>query len=172
MGITYLLEKHFPLNPILALAPSLILTSLVHDFFGTFIGTEGFVGDVGLGMAFFIGLCSYFVFVTLKKSSDQGITEGKRRAKYPIYLDAMGKYFIPTEFLKYHLEIIGSSGMGKTNILNWIIEQSVRYGLGMLCFDTKSNFNKQLPYFASEVQGSSDLKYTYDLADIKQKPVL
>jgi type IV secretory pathway TraG/TraD family ATPase VirD4 len=168
LGITYLLEKHFPLNPILALAPSLILASLVHDFFGTFIGTEGFVGDVGLGMSFFIGLCSYFVFVTLKKTSDLHKESPKEETgKYPIYLDVAGKYFIPTEFLKYHLEVIGSSGMGKTNILNWIIEQSVRYGLGMFVFDAKSNFNKQLPYFASKYGRLGDLKYL-DLADIKR----
>lgn len=166
LAITFLLEKHLSLNPRLVLAPSVIAVSVIRDFLGFFIGTTGFSGDLSLGISVFLGLCVYFVLVTLEKTSDmKGESPQEETGKYPLFLDQKGRYFIPTEFLKYHLEIIGSSGMGKTNILNYIIEQAVQNGLGMFVFDAKSNFNKQLPYFATKYGRLADLKY-FDLANL------
>ena len=84
-----------------------------------------------------------------------------------MYLDEENKFFIPAELLKYHTEVIGSSGMGKTNIFNHLIEQAIRNGLGMFVFDAKSNYNKHIPYYAHKYGRLHDLKY-FDLADIKR----
>ncbi len=69
--------------------------------------------------------------------------------------------------LKYHMEVIGSSGVGKTNIFNYLIEQGIRNGLGMFVFDAKSNYNKTIPYYAEKYGRINDFKY-FDLADVKR----
>ncbi len=168
VGFLYLFEKHVRMNHLLAFAPALIALSFTHDLLGVSFGTEGFTGDVVMGLSIFIGFCFYFVhFVLEKGSEDFGESPKEESGNYSLYLDADKKFFIPAELLKYHTEVIGSSGMGKTNIFNYLIEQGIRNGLGMFVFDAKSNYNKTIPYYASKYGRLKDLKY-FDLADIKR----
>ena len=97
----------------------------------------------------------------------QGESPRMKGESIPCYLDEENKYFIPEELLKYHTEVIGSSGMGKTNIFNHLIEQAIRNGIGMFVFDAKSNYNKHIPYYAHKYGRLHDLKY-FDLADVKR----
>ena len=168
VGFLYLFEKHVRMNHLLAFAPAFIALSFTHDLLGVSFGTEGFTGDVVMGLSIFIGFCIYFVhFVLEKGSEDFGESPKEESGNYSLYLDADKKFFIPAELLKYHTEVIGSSGMGKTNIFNYLIEQGIRNGLGMFIFDAKSNYNKTIPYYASKYGRLKDLMY-FDLADIKR----
>ena len=168
VGFLYLFEKHVPMNHLLALAPATIALSFCHDFFGVFLGTEGFTGDVVMGISIVIGFCIYFIHYLMRTPTEhQGESPVHEGGKYSLYLDEENKFFIPAELLKYHTEVIGSSGMGKTNIFNHLIEQAIRNGLGMFVFDAKSNFNKHIPYYAHKYRRLHDLKY-FDLADIKR----
>ncbi len=168
VGFLYLFEKHVPMNHILALAPAVIALSFFHDFFGVFLGADGFTGDVVLGLSVVIGVCVYFIHFAMRKIPEQeGESPKHEGGRYSLYLDAENKFFIPAELLKYHTEVIGSSGMGKTNIFNYLIEQGIRNGLGMFVFDAKSNYNKTIPYYASKHKRLNDFKY-FDLADIKR----
>ncbi len=168
VGFLYLFEKHVPMNHLLALAPSIIALSFFHDFFGVFLGADGFTGDVVLGLSVVIGVCIYFIHFAMRKIPEQeGESPKHEGGRYSLYLDAENKFFIPAELLKYHTEVIGSSGMGKTNIFNYLIEQGIRNGLGMFVFDAKSNYNKTIPYYASKHKRLNDFKY-FDLADIKR----
>lgn len=168
VGFLYLFEKHVQMDHLLAFAPAVIALSFCHDFFGVFLGTEGFTGDVVMGISIVIGFCVYFIhFATTKIPEHSGESPKGEQGKYPLYLDAEDKYFIPSELLKYHTEVIGSSGMGKTNIFNHMIEQGIKHGIGMFVFDAKSNYNKHIPYFASKHGRIHDLKY-FDLADVKR----
>jgi len=168
VGFLYMFEKHVSIDHLLAFAPAVIALSFCHDFFGLFLGNDGFTGDVVMGLSVLIGFCIYFIHFFMRKTMEhQGespVTEG---GKFSLYLDAENKYFIPDELLKYHTEVIGSSGMGKTNIFNYMIEQGIKYGIGMFVFDAKSNYNKTIPYYASKHGRLTDLKY-FDLADVKR----
>lgn len=168
VGFLYMFEKHIPMNHLLAFAPALISLSFCHDFFGVWLGTDGFTGDVVMGISILIGFCVYFIHFAKTHIPEQSAESPKeQRGKYPLYLDAEDKYFIPSELLKYHTEVIGSSGMGKTNIFNYMIEQGIKNGIGMFVFDAKSNYNKTIPYYASKHGRLNDLKY-FDLADVKR----
>src|ERR1035438_7746845 len=57
VGFLYLFEKHVPMNHLLAFAPAVIALSFFHDFFGVFLGSDGFTGDVVLGLSVVIGVC-------------------------------------------------------------------------------------------------------------------
>ena len=93
VGITYHLQKQVPLSPLLALAPSMILISFIHDLFCVGLGVDGLAGYVGLGMSLVIGICSYFILVTLKKASEtKGGSPIEEAGKYPVFLDAERKY--------------------------------------------------------------------------------
>ncbi len=168
VGFLYLFEKHVPMNHLLAFAPAVIALSFCHDFFGVFLGSEGFTGDVVTGLSIIIGFCIYMIHFlmrnTLEHQGESPIHEG---GKYSLYLDVENKYFIPDELLKYHTEVIGSSGMGKTNIFNHMIEQGIKNGIGMFVFDAKSNYNKHIPYYAEKYGRIHELKY-FDLADVKR----
>jgi hypothetical protein len=168
LGFLYMFEKHVRIDHLLAFAPAVIALSFCHDFFGLFLGNDGFTGAVVMGISVLIGFCIYFIHFFMHKTTEyQGespVTEG---GKFSLYLDAENKYFIPDELLKYHTEVIGSSGMGKTNIFNYMIEQGIRNGIGMFVFDAKSNYNKTIPYYASKHGRLTDLKY-FDLADVKR----
>jgi type IV secretory pathway TraG/TraD family ATPase VirD4 len=168
VGFLFMFEKHVRMNHILAFAPAVIALAFCHDFFGTLIGSDGFTGDVITGLSVVMGVCVYFVHFTLKPSSEwEGESPQHEKGNYSLYLDQKGKYFIPSELLKYHTEVIGSSGMGKTNIFNYMIQQGIKNGLGMFVFDAKSNYNKQIPYYASKYGRLHDLKY-FDLAEVKR----
>ena len=168
VGFLYLFEKHVRLNHLLAFAPAFIALSFSHDLLGVSFGTEGFTGDVVMGLAVVIGFCFYFVHFALEKKSEEfGESPKDESGNFSLYLDAENKFFIPAELLKYHTEVIGSSGMGKTNIFNYLIEQGIRNGLGMFVFDAKSNYNKTIPYYASKHGRLKDFKY-FDLADVKR----
>ncbi|HJT25168.1 MAG TPA: DUF87 domain-containing protein, partial [bacterium] len=168
VGFLYLFEKHVPMTHPLALATAAIALSFFHDFFGVFLGTEGFTGDVVMGLSILFGFCVYFINFLLRKIPDHpGESPSHEGGTYSLYLDEGNKFFIPAELLKYHTEVIGSSGMGKTNIFNHLIEQGIKNGLGMFVFDAKSNYNKHIPYYASKYGRLKDFKY-FDLADIKR----
>ena len=168
VGFLYLFEKHVRIDHLLAFAPAVIALAFCHDFFGVFLGNEGFTGDVVMGISIIIGFCFYFIHFLMRHVPDhQGESPKEEGVKYSLYLDAEYKYFIPGDFLKYHTEVIGSSGMGKTNIFNYLIEQGIKNGLGMFVFDAKSNYNKTIPYYAEKHKRLGDLKY-FDLADIKR----
>ncbi len=168
IGFLYLFEKHVRMNHLLALAPAVIALAFSHDFFGVSFGTQGFTGDVVMGLSIIIGFCIYFVHFVLDKGSEEfGESPTEEGGNFSLYLDAEKKFFIPAELLKYHTEVIGSSGMGKTNIFNYLIEQGIKNGLGMFVFDAKSNYNKTIPYYASKHRRLKDFKY-FDLADIKR----
>lgn len=168
IGFIYLFEKHVPMNHLLAFAPAVIALSFCHDFFGVFLGTEGFTGDVVMGLSIIIGFCIYMVHFFVKNGPEhQEEPPQHEGGKYSLYLDVENKYFIPAELLKYHTEVIGSSGMGKTNIFNHLIEQGIRNGIGMFVFDAKSNYNKHIPFYAEKYGRIGDLKY-FDLADVKR----
>jgi len=123
VGFLYLFEKHVRMDHFLALAPAVIALSFSHDFFGEFLGTDGFTGNVVMGLSVLIGFCIYFIhFFTRHTLEHQGESPKHEGGKYSLYLDADSKFFIPDELLKYHTEVIGSSGMGKTNIFNYLIE--------------------------------------------------
>ncbi len=49
------------MNHLLAFAPAVIALAFCHDFFGVFLGTEGFTGDVVMGLSILIGFCIYFI---------------------------------------------------------------------------------------------------------------
>lgn len=168
IGVLYLFEKHVQMNHYLAFAPAVIGLSLCHDLFGVFIGVDGFAGYVVMGLSVVIGFCIYMVHFVVKTTSEhQEEAPRHEGGKYSLYLDVENKYFIPAELLKYHTEVIGSSGMGKTNIFNHMIEQGIRDGIGMFVFDAKSNYNKHIPYYAEKYGRLHDLKY-FDLADVKR----
>ena len=121
-----------------------------------------------MGISALIGFCIYFIHFAMAKAPEQtGESPKGHEGKYPLFLDAEDKYFIPSELLKYHTEVIGASGMGKTNIFNHMIEQGIKNGIGMFVFDAKSNYNKHIPYFASKYGRLNDLKY-FDLADVRR----
>ena len=168
VGFVYLFEKHVRMGHFLAFAPAVIALSFCHDFFGVMLGSDGFIGDLVLGLSIIIGVCVYFAHFTLNPTSQlDGESPQHEKGDYSLCLDQEGKYFIPSELLKYHTEVIGSSGMGKTNIFNYMIQQGIQSGLGMFVFDAKSNYNKHIPYYASKYGRIHDLKY-FDLADIKR----
>ncbi len=168
VGFLYLFEKHVPMNHLLALAPAAIALSFCHDFFGVFLGTEGFTGDVVMGISILIGFCVYFIHFIIKSPMEyQGESPVQEGGKYSLYLDEANKFFIPAELLKYHTEVIGSSGMGKTNIFLHLMEQAIKNGLGMFVFDAKSNYNRHIPYYTSKYGRIRDFKY-FDLADVKR----
>ncbi len=168
VGFLYMFEKHIRMNHLLAFAPAVIALAFCHDFFGVFLGSEGFTGDVVMGLSILIGFCIYFIHFYMRHTTEhQGESPFHEGGKYSLYLDEENKFFIPAELLKYHTEVIGSSGMGKTNIFNHMIEQGIRNGLGMFVFDAKSNYNKHIPYYAEKYKRLHDLKY-FDLADIKR----
>lgn len=168
VGFLYLFEKHVRVNHLLALAPAAIALSFFHDFFGVFLGTEGFTGDVVMGLSVVIGVCFYFIHFTLGKGTEEfGESPKDEGGKFSLYLDAERKFFIPAELLKYHAEVIGSSGMGKTNVFNHFIEQVIANGLGIFVFDAKSNYNKHIPYYCEKHGRLQDLRY-FDLADVKR----
>jgi type IV secretory pathway TraG/TraD family ATPase VirD4 len=168
LGFLYLFEKHVRMTHLLALAPAVIALAFFHDFFGVFLGTEGFTGDVVMGLFILIGFCIYFIHFFMRHIPEHpGESPREEGGKASLYLDAENKFFIPAELLKYHTEVIGSSGMGKTNIFNYLIEQGIRNGLGMFVFDAKSNYNKTIPYYASKHGRLRDFKY-FDLADVKR----
>jgi hypothetical protein len=168
VGFLYLFEKHVRIDHLLAFAPAVIALAFCHDFFGVFLGNEGFTGDVVMGISIIIGFCFYFIHFLMRHVPDhQGESPKEEGVKYSLYLDAENKYFIPGDFLKYHTEAIGSSGMGKTNLFNHLIEQGIKSGLGMFIFDAKSNYNKTIPYYAYIHGRIKDFKY-FDLADVKR----
>ncbi len=168
VGFLYLFEKHVRMNHVLALAPAVIALAFCHDFFGVFLGTEGFTGDVVMGLSILIGFCIYFIHFFMRHIPEHpGESPRHEGGKFSLYLDEENKFFIPAELLKYHTEVIGSSGMGKTNIFNHLIEQGIRNGLGMFVFDAKSNYNKHIPYYAEKYGRLNELKY-FDLADVKR----
>ncbi len=168
VGFLFMFEKHVHMDHLLAFAPAVIALAFFHDFFGVFLGNEGFTGDVVMGLSILIGFCIYFIHFYMRHTTEhQGESPRHEGGKNSLYLDAENKYFIPDELLKYHTEVIGSSGMGKTNIFNHLIEQGIRNGLGMFVFDAKSNYNKHIPYYAQKYGRLHDLKY-FDLADIKR----
>lgn len=167
VGFLYLFEKHVRMDHLLALAPAVIALAFCHDFFGVFLGNSGFTGQVVMGISVIIGLCFYFIHFVVRSPDSQEDSPKQEGGKYSLYLDEENKYFIPDELLKYHTEVIGSSGMGKTNIFNHMIEQGIKNGLGMFVFDAKSNYNKHIPYFAAKYRRLNDLKY-FDLADVKR----
>lgn len=138
------------------------------NFFGVMLGTNGFTGDAVMGISAIIGFCVYFIHFAKAKTLEQSEDLPKdQRGKYPLYLDSEEKYFSPSELLKCHTEAIGSSGMGKTNIFNHMIEQGIKNGIGMLVFDEKSNYNKTIPCYASKHSRLHELKY-FDLANAKR----
>ncbi len=168
VGFLFMFEKHVRIDHLLAFAPAVIALAFCHDFFGVFLGNEGFTGDVVMGLSILIGFCIYFIHFYMRHNTEnQGESPRHEGGKNSLYLDAENKFFIPDELLKYHTEVIGSSGMGKTNIFNHLIEQGIRNGLGMFVFDAKSNYNKHIPYYAEKYKRLHDLKY-FDLADIKR----
>ncbi len=168
VGFLYLFEKHIPMNPLLALAPAVIVLAFCHDFFGLFLVNDVYTGAIVTGLSVVIAFCVYFIHFFIKNTEeDQGESPKEEGGKYSLYLDEKNRYFIPAELLKYHTEVIGSSGMGKTNIFNHLIEQGIRNGIGMFVFDAKSNYNKHIPYYAEKYGRLQDLKY-FDLADIKR----
>lgn len=168
IGVLYLFEKHVQMNHYLAFAPAVIGLSFCHDFFGVFIGVDGFAGYVVMGLSVVIGFCIYMVHFVVKTTSEhQEESPRHEGGRYSLYLDVENKYFIPAELLKYHTEVIGSSGMGKTNIFNHMIEQGIKGEIGMFVFDAKSNYNKHIPYYAEKYGRLHDLKY-FDLADVKR----
>ena len=168
VGFLFLFEKHVRMDHLLALAPAVITLTFCHDFFGLFLGNEEFTGDVVMGLSIIIGFCVYMIhFFVRNVSEHQGESPKNEGGKFSLYLDAENKYFIPDELLKYHTEVIGSSGMGKTNIFNHMIEQGIKNGIGMFVFDAKSNYNKQIPFYAEKYGRLNDLKY-FDLADVKR----
>jgi hypothetical protein len=61
VGFLYLFEKHISMNHLFALAPALISLSFCHDFFGVMLGTEGFTGDMVMGISILIGFCVYLI---------------------------------------------------------------------------------------------------------------
>jgi hypothetical protein len=168
VGFLYMFEKHVRINHLLAFATAVIALSFCHDFFGMFLGNDGFIGNVVMGLSVLIGFCIYFIHFFMRKTleypGESPVNEG---GSFSLYLDEENKYFIPAELLKYHTEVIGSSGMGKTNIFNYMIEQGIKNGIGMFVFDAKSNYNKTIPYYASKHGRLNDLKY-FDLADVKR----
>ena len=102
-----------------------------------------------MGISILIGFCFYFIHFFMRNIPEHhGESPRMKAGSISLYLDAENKYFIPGELLKYHTEVIGSSGMGKTNIFNHLIEQGIKNGLGMFVFDAKSNYNKHIPYYA------------------------
>ncbi len=168
VGFLYLFDKHVRLNHLLALAPAFVALSFFHDLLGVSFGNEGFTGDLVMGLSIVIGVCFYFVHLILEKAEENfGESPKEEGGKFSLYLDAERKFFIPSELLKYHAEVIGSSGMGKTNIFNHFMEQVIAHGLGLFVFDAKSNYNKQIPYYASKYGRLKDFKY-FDLADVKR----
>ena len=66
VGFLYLFEKHVPMNHLLAFAPAVIALSFCHDFFGVFLGDEGFTGDVVMGLSIIIGFCIYFIHFLMR----------------------------------------------------------------------------------------------------------
>ena len=168
VGFLFMFEKHIPMNHLFAFAPALISFSFCHDFFGVMLGIDGFTGNVVMDISALIGFCIYFILFAMAKVPEQSAESPKdQKGKYPLFLDAEDRYFIPSELLKYHTEVIGASGMGKTNIFNHMIEQGIKNGIGMFVFDAKSNYNKHIPYFASKYGRLNDLKY-FDLADVRR----
>ncbi len=168
VGFLFLFEKHVRMNHLLAFAPAVIALAFCHDFFGVFLGTDGFTGYVVMGISIIIGFCIYFIHFFMRNTLEyQGESPKNEGGKYSLYLDEENKYFIPSEMLKYHMEVIGSSGVGKTNIFNYLIEQGIKNGLGMFVFDAKSNYNKTIPYYAEKYGRINDFKY-FDLADVKR----
>ena len=168
VGFLFMFEKHIPMNHLFAFAPALISFSFCHDFFGVMLGIDGFTGNVVMGISALIGFCIYFIHFAMAKVPEQSAESPKdQKGKYPLFLDAEDRYFIPSELLKYHTEVIGASGMGKTNIFNHMIEQGIKNGIGMFVFDAKSNYNKHIPYFASKYGRLNDLKY-FDFADVRR----
>ncbi len=168
VGFLFMFEKHVRIDHLLAFAPAVIALAFCHDFFGVFLGTEGFTGDVVMGLSIMIGFCIYFIHFFMRHIPEHpGESPRHEGGTFSLYLDAENKFFIPAELLKYHTEVIGSSGMGKTNIFNHMIEQGIRNGLGMFVFDAKSNYNKHIPYYAQKYGRLHDLKY-FDLADVKR----
>lgn len=167
VGVLFLFEKHIAMTPLLALAPAVIAFSFCHDFFGVFLGDTFFSGAI-TGLSFIIGLCVYFVLVNLPKTEEEmGESPKQEAGQYSLYLDEEKKFFIPEELLKYHTEIAGASGMGKTNIMDYFMQQVIKNGLGMFVFDAKSNYNKNIPYYASKYGRLQDLKY-FNLADVQR----
>src|SRR5690242_2067551 len=87
VGFLYLFEKHVPMNHLLALAPSAIALSFFHDFFGVFLGADGFTGDVVLGLSVVIGVCVYFIHFAMRKIPEQdGESPIHEGGKYSLYL--------------------------------------------------------------------------------------
>lgn len=168
VGLFYLFEQYVPMNPLLALSPSVIILAFCHDFFSVFLENDVYSGRVVTGLSIVIGICVYFIHFFIRNTGDKQEESPKGEGgKYSLFLDVENKYFIPDELLKYHTEVIGSSGMGKTNIFNHLIEQGIRNGIGMFVFDAKSNYNKHIPYYAEKYGRLHELKY-FDLADIKR----
>src|SRR5665213_2132591 len=168
VGFLFMFEKHIPMNHLFAFAPALISFSFCHDFFGVMLGIDGFTGNVVMGISALIGFCIYFIHFAMAKVPEQSAESPKdQKGKYPLFLDAEDRYFIPSELLKYHTEVIGASGMGKTNIFNHMIEQGIKNGIGMFVFDAKSNYNKTIPFYAEKYGRLNELKY-FDLADVKR----
>src|ERR1039457_3388800 len=71
VGFLYLFEKHVPMNHLLALAPAVIALSFFHDFFGVFLGADGFTGDVVLGLSVVIGVCIFFIHFAMRRIPEQ-----------------------------------------------------------------------------------------------------
>ena len=118
IGFLFMFEKHVRINYLLAFAPAVIALSFCHDFFGMFLGTEGFTGDVVMGLSVLIGFCIYFIHFFMRGNTEyQGESPLNEGGKFSLYLDEANKYFIPAELLKYHTEVIGIFRNGKNKYL-------------------------------------------------------
>ncbi len=76
------------MNHLLAFAPAVIALAFCHDFFGVFLGTDGFTGYVVMGISIIIGFCIYFIHFFMRNTLEhQGESPKNEGGNYSLYLD-------------------------------------------------------------------------------------
>lgn len=87
--------------------------------------------------------------------------------KHPILFDDKGTLFLPSKYHKYHTQIIGGSGSGKSVFIKYTMFQLMKYGHGMFIFDPKSNYARLVSYYAQMAGRVADLRY-FDMSDVER----